>query len=228
MRLLLVEDDSKVAAFIVKGLAESSIRAIHVRNAEEAYELTGIEPFDVIVLDIMLPGMDGLALLEKFRSSGIQTPVLILSAKHSVDDRVLGLQKGGDDYLTKPFSFSELLARVQALNRRSQGQTAKPSCIQVADLKLDLLSREAWRGDQCIPLQTKEFELLEYLMQRKGMVVSKTMIIENVWNYHFDPQTNIVEVRMSRLREKIDKPFKTKLIHTIRGAGYMLRPEQED
>jgi len=227
VRILLVEDDEKVASFVIKGFREAGIQIEHVQSAEEAYGLALFDSFEAIVLDIMLPGMDGLTLLERLRGGGCKTPILILSAKHSVDDRITGLHKGGDDYLTKPFSFSELLARIQALVRRAEGLTQSPSHLQVGDLRLDLLAREAFRGDTRIPLQTKEFELLEFLMRRRGMVVSKTMIIENVWNYSFDPQTNIVEVRMSRLRDKVDKPFTKKLIHTIRGAGYVLRSETE-
>jgi two-component system OmpR family response regulator len=226
MKVLLVEDDEKVASFVVKGFREALIATVHVTTAEEAHDWLQSSSFDVLVLDLMLPGMDGLTFLEKLRSEGVTTPILILSAKQSVDDRVTGLRKGGDDYLTKPFSFSELLARVHAISRRSKGTLPEEHLLMEGDLRLDLFSREAFRGSVKIPLQTKEFELLEYLMRRKGRVVSKTMIIENVWKYSFDPQTNIVEVRMSRLRDKVDKPFATKLIHTIRGAGYRLRAEE--
>lgn len=223
MRLLVVEDDSKVADFVCKGLKEAGYAVDHVADGSDAFHY-GLNTFyDLIILDIMLPGRDGLSLMSDWRSRKISTPVLLLSARHSVDDRVRGLHQGADDYLTKPFAFAELLARVQALLRRSGETGSEPSALSVGDLSLNLHNREATRQGQVIPLQNKEFELLEYLMRSKGMVVSKTMIIEHVWNYNFDPMTNIVEARISKLREKIDKPFEKKLIHTIRGAGYMLR-----
>ena len=178
--------------------------------------------YDAMVVDIMLPGMDGLTLIENLRSEGVNTPVLILSAKHSVDDKIRGFQKGGDDYLTKPFSFSELLVRIQALMRRST--MAKPSnALAVEDLKLDLMTREVTRADREISLQPREFALLEYLMRNAGNVVSKTMILEHVWDYHFDPQTNVVDVLVHRLRNKIDRGFEKSLIQTIRGVGYVLK-----
>jgi len=223
MRILLIEDDKKVADFVIKGLREAGYAVDHADNGEDGFEDGRDGVFDLIIADLMLPGRDGFSLIEGLRRCGVSAPILALSALDSVDDRVRGLRKGADDYLTKPFAFAELLARVQALLRRASG-AREPTALRVADLELDLLSREARRGDQVIPLQTKEFELLEYLMRNAGMVVSKTMIIEHVWNYHFDPGTNIVEARMSRLRDKVDKPFERKLIHTIRGAGYALKP----
>jgi two-component system, OmpR family, response regulator len=227
MRILLVEDDNKVAAFVCKGLKEAGFAVDHVASGDEALDYGMNLSYDLIVLDIMLPGRDGLELLEYWRKRRVPTPVLLLSAKHSVDDRVRGLQLGGDDYLTKPFAFSELLARIQAIRRRASAGFSDPNTLTVGDLELNLHTREARRGTLVIPLQNKEFELLEYLMRNAGMVVSKTMIIEHVWNYNFDPMTNIVEARISKLREKLDKPFVAKLIHTMRGAGYMLRPDNE-
>ena len=222
LRLLLIEDDAKVADFIKKGLMEAGFSVDHVDNGIDGQSY-GLNTFyDLLIVDIMLPGRDGLSLIEALRAEKINTPILVLSARHTVDDRVAGLRRGGDDYLTKPFAFSELLARVHALLRRLGGPS-ESSGLTVGDLSLNLLSREAVRGDLTIPLQNKEFKLLEYLMRNPGMVVSKTMIIEHVWDYNFDSHTNIVEARMSRLREKIDKPFKSKLIYTIRGAGYMIK-----
>lgn len=221
MRLLLIEDDAKVAGFVSKGLHEAGYSVDHADNGIDGLDYGRNPYYDLLIVDIMLPGRDGLSLIEALRKERINTPILVLSAKHSVDDRIMGLHKGGDDYLTKPFAFSELLARVRALLRRAGGGEA--TCLEAGDLTLDLLAREARRRERVIPLQTKEFELLEYLMRNAGMVVSKTMIIEHVWNYNFDPATNIVEARISRLREKIDKPFDQKLIHTLRGAGYVLK-----
>jgi DNA-binding response OmpR family regulator len=185
-------------------------------------DLAVSEPYDVAIVDVMLPKRDGLSLIEALRAEGLATPVLILSARRSVDDRVRGLQTGGDDYLTKPFAFSELLARVQALVRRA-ARTADPTTLSVDDLIVDLLSRKVTRGGVAIDLRPREFALLEYLMRNAGKVVSKTMILSHVWDYNFDPQTNIVDVLVSRLREKIDKPFEKKLLHTVRGVGYVLR-----
>ncbi len=191
-------------------------------DGQEGVNLALSAPYDAAIVDIMLPSLDGLTLIETIRRRKINTPVLILSAKRSVDDRVKGLQRGGDDYLTKPFSFSELLARVQALIRRASS-TSEPTRLVVGDLTMDLLTREITRGDQRIELQLREFSLLEYLMRNSGRVVSKTMILEHVWSYGFDPQTNVVDVLVSRLRSKVDKGFETKLIHTIRGVGYVLK-----
>jgi two-component system, OmpR family, response regulator len=194
----------------------------HFSDGEAGLMAALDRPYDAAIVDLMLPKRDGLSLIEELRRRGVATPVLILSARRSVDDRVRGLQTGGDDYLTKPFAFSELLARVQALVRRAS-RTPEPTTLTVADLVLDLLSRRVTRGGKVIELRPREFALLEYLMRNAGRVVSKTMILSHVWEYNFDPQTNIVDVLVSRLREKIDKPFETKLLHTVRGVGYVLR-----
>lgn len=222
MRLLLVEDDAKIVSFIVGGMKSAGFAVDHAADGAQGLALALSEPYDAAILDIMLPKMDGLTVLDELRRQKSNLPVLILSAKRSVDDRVKGLQSGGDDYLTKPFAFTELLARIQSLIRRASGQT-EPTQLSVGDLKLDLLSREVYRGDKPINLQPLEFSLLEYLMRNAGRVVSKTMIMEHVWDYNFDPQTNVVEVRLCRLREKIDKGFTERLIHTVRGVGYVIR-----
>jgi len=222
MRLLLVEDDIKIAQFVVNGLREAGFAVDHAANGEDGLHLALTEPYDVAVVDLMLPMLDGLTLIEEVRRSNINTPVLILSAKRSVDDRVKGLKTGSDDYLVKPFAFSELLARVQALIRRSTRVNA-PSELKVADLMLDLDKRKVFRADEEIFLQPLEFSLLEYLMRSAGRVVSKTMIMEHVWDYNFSPQTNVVEARICYLRDKIDKHFDLKLIHTVRGVGYVLK-----
>jgi len=222
MRVLLIEDDLKTAAFISKGLKEAGFAVDHVTDGEIGLQMASAEPYDAAIVDVMLPKMDGLALIESLRRQEIRTPVIILSAKRSVNDRVKGLQTGSDDYLTKPFAFSELLARVQGLIRRSSG-VSEPTSITVADLSIDLLTREVVREGEKIDLQPREFALLEYLMRNQGKVVSKTMIMEHVWNYNFDPQTNVVEARICRLRDKVDKGFGAKLIHTIRGVGYVLK-----
>ncbi len=224
MRVLLIEDDKKIAAFILKGLKEAGFAVDHSTNGEDGLHLALHEPYDVAVIDIMLPKLDGLTVIEELRRKRINTPLIILSAKRSVDERVKGLQKGGDDYLTKPFSFSELLARIQALIRRASGAT-EPTSLTVGDLCVNLLSREVSRAGQKIDLQPKEFALLEYLMRNAGRVVSKTMIMEHVWSFDFVPMTNVVETRICMLREKIDKEFEVKLIQTIRGAGYVLRED---
>ena len=222
MRLLLVEDDIKIAQFVTNGLREAGFAVDHAVDGEEGLHLALTEPYDLAIVDLMLPKLDGLTLIEKVRENKINTPVLILSAKRSVDDRVDGLRKGSDDYLVKPFAFSELLARVQALIRRSTLVTA-PSELRVVDLTLDLHTRRVFRADKEIVLQPLEFSLLEYLMRNAGRVVSKTMIMEHVWDYNFSPQTNVVEARICYLRDKIDKNLETKLIHTIRGVGYVLK-----
>ena len=222
MRILLVEDDSKIAAFILKGLKAAGFAVDHASDGEEGLHLGLTEPYDAAIIDLMLPKTDGLTVIETMRKEKINIPVIILSAKGSIDDRVKGLQSGSDDYLTKPFAFSELLARVQALIRRSSGAT-EPTGLTVGDLSMNLLTREVIRSGNKLDLQPLEFSLLEYLMRNAGRVVSKTMIMERVWDYHFDPQTNVVEARVCRLRDKIDKGFPTKLIHTIRGAGYVLK-----
>lgn len=222
MRILLVEDDLKIASFIMKGLRSGGFAVDHATDGEDGLHLALTEPYDAAVIDIMLPKLDGLSVVERIRQGKISTPILILSAKGSIDDRVKGLQMGSDDYLTKPFAFSELLARVQALIRRATG-VSEPTRLVVGDLSMSLLTREVTRGGKRIDLQPLEFSLLEYLMRNTGRVVSKTMIMEHVWDYNFDPQTNVVEVRISRLRDKIDKDFPTKLIYTVRGVGYVLK-----
>lgn len=222
MRVLLVEDDLKTASFISKGLKEAGYAVDHATDGEKGLHLALTEPYDAAIVDIMLPKMDGLSLIDEMRRQKLHTPVIILSAKRTVDDRVKGLQTGSDDYLTKPFAFAELLARVQGLIRRGSG-VSEPTTLTVGELSMNLLTRQVVRGDQGIDLQPREFALLEYLMRNREKVVSKTMIMEHVWNYNFDPQTNVVEARICRLRDKIDKDFDTKLIHTIRGVGYVLK-----
>lgn len=222
MRLLLVEDDQKIAGFVLRGFKEAGFAADHTRDGREGLHLALHESYDAAVIDVMLPGLDGLALIAELRAAKVATPVLVLSAKRSVADRVRGLETGGDDYLTKPFAFSELLARVQALIRRGSSQS-EPSRLSAADLTLDLLRRKVERASTEIELQPREFALLEYLLRNAGRVVSKTLIMEHVWNYHFDPQTNVVDVLVCRLRTKIDRNFAKPLIHTIRGVGYVLK-----
>ncbi|NVN12091.1 MULTISPECIES: response regulator transcription factor [Nguyenibacter] len=226
MHILVVEDDPTVRNFVAKGLREAGHLVEPVDNGKDGLFLAVSENFDLIILDRMLPGgIDGLRLLETIRAQNNSTPVLLLSALADVDDRVQGLKAGGDDYLTKPFAFSELLARVEALSRRGRSDNVPQTRLIVADLEVDLLSRTVRRGGQRIDLQPREFRLLEYLMRHAGQVVTRTMLLEGVWDYHFDPQTNVIDVHVSRLRQKVDKPFDTPLIHTIRNAGYMLRAE---
>jgi two-component system OmpR family response regulator len=222
MRILLVEDDLKIASFIVKGLRATGYAVDHATDGGEGLHLALTQPYDTAIIDIMLPKLDGLALIGRMRKEKVNTPVIILSAKDSIDDRVKGLQTGGDDYLTKPFAFSELLARVQALIRRGSG-LAEPTRLTVGDLSMNLLTREVARRGRKIELKPIEFSLLEYLMRSAGRVVSKTMIMEHVWDYNFDPQTNVVEARICRLRDKIDRDFDKKLIYTVRGVGYVLK-----
>jgi len=222
MRILLVEDDLKIASFIVKGLKAAGFAMDHATDGEDGLHMAMTEPYDTAIIDIMLPKLDGLALIERIRKERINTPVIILSARASIDDRVKGFERGCDDYLTKPFSFSELLARVQALIRRASG-ASEPTRLEVGDISMNLLTRDVVRGGKRIELQPLEFSLLEYLIRNAEKVVSKTMIMEHVWDYNFDPQTNVVEARISRLRDKIDKEFPTKLIHTVRGVGYVLK-----
>jgi two-component system OmpR family response regulator len=224
MRILVVEDDIKIASFISKGLKEAGFAVDAVHDGVDGLHLGLTEPYDAAVVDIMLPGLDGLSLIERLRTKGVATPVIILSAKRSVDDRVKGLQAGGDDYLTKPFSFSELLARIQALIRRST-RTSEPSTLTAGGLTVDLLTREARRDDEDISLPAREFALLEYLVRNKGRIVSKTSILEHVYDYSFDPQTNVVDVLVCRLRNKIDRDFDHKMIHTVRGMGYVLKEQ---
>ena len=225
MRILVVEDDKDVAGFIVKGLKEAGHVVEHAATGRDGLFMAASEAFDAIVLDRMLPGgVDGLRLLETLRSQGNTTPVMFLSALAQVDERVKGLKAGGDDYMTKPFAFAELLARVEALTRR--GRTDGPTTrLVVADLEMDLLSRSVKRDGKKVDLQPREFRLLEYLMRHAGQVVTRTMLLDGVWDYHFDPQTNVIDVHVSRLRQKVDKPYPLPLIHTVRNAGYMLRPE---
>jgi two-component system OmpR family response regulator len=222
MRILLVEDDRKIASFVIKGLREAGFAVEHEVDGEAGLHRVLTDSFDAAVMDIMLPGRDGLSIIEELRRRKITLPVIVLSAKRSVDDRVRGLQSGSDDYLTKPFAFSELLARIQALIRRANG-TPEPLTLEFEDLYLNLATREVKRAGRKIDLQPREFAFLEYLMRNAGKVVSRTMIMEHVWDYNFDPQTNIVEARLSRLRDKVDEGFAVRLIHTIRGAGYVLR-----
>ena len=226
MRIVLIEDDLRMAAFIEKGLAESGYRVRHAANGGDGLDLVLNENFDLGIIDLMLPGINGLTIIERMRESEIQFPVIILSARRSVDDRVEGLRQGGDDYMTKPFSFSELLARIQALLRRtSNGVDA--NVLRIENLEIDLLARSVTRDGQRIILQPKEFALLEYLARNQGHVVSKAMITERVWNYNLDPGTNVVEARISKLREKVDRDFDSPLIHTVRGLGYVLKPAED-
>jgi len=222
MRILIVEDDTQIANFIRKGLQQEGYAVDHTANGEDGLHLALNEPYDAAIIDIMLPLLDGLSLIERLRDQRVIIPVLVLSARGSVDDRVRGLQAGGDDYLVKPFAFSELLARIQALIRRANAIT-EPTTLTVGDLTMDLVKRKVSRKEVPIELQAKEFALLEYLMRNAGRVVSKTMIMEHVWDYNFDPQTNIVDVLICRLRNKVDRDFDKKLIHTIRGVGYVLK-----
>jgi two-component system OmpR family response regulator len=222
MRALVVEDDHAIGDFVVRGLREAGFAVDSAADGDAGLTAVRAKPYDVAVVDVMLPRRDGLSLIEEMRGQGIMTPVLILSARRSVDDRVRGLQSGGDDYLTKPFAFAELLARVQALVRRAS-RSPEPTTLTVEDLVVDLLTRRVTREGVAIDLRPREFALLEYLMRTAGRVVSKTMILSHVWEYNFDPQTNVVDVLVSRLREKIDRRFDKKLLHTVRGVGYVLR-----
>ena len=222
VRVLVVEDDVEAAAYIVKGLRESGHVVDHAANGDDGLNLAMSGQFDVLVIDRMLPRQDGLSVVSTLREEGQTTPVLFLSALGEVEDRVSGLRAGGDDYLTKPFAFAELLARIEVLVRRANpGETQTK--MRVGGLEMDLLARKVTRDGQDIDLQPREFRLLEYLMKHAGQVVTRTMLLENVWEYHFDPQTNVIDVHISRLRAKIDKNFETPLLHTVRGAGYTLR-----
>jgi DNA-binding response OmpR family regulator len=222
MRLLLVEDDLQIASFITKGLRQAGFAVDHAADGEDGLGLALNEPYDAAIIDIMLPKLNGLTLIEELRRKKTDTPVIILSAKRTIDDRVKGLQKGSDDYLTKPFAFSELLARVRALIRRAS-RTAESTSLAVSDLSMNLFTREVKRGGRKIDLQPREYALLEYLMHNCETVVSKTMILEHVWDYSFDPKTNVIEAHICKLRNKIDKDYEIKLIHTIRGVGYVLK-----
>jgi len=222
MKILLVEDNERVTRFLTKGLAEAGHTTDHADNGRDGLFLAASEHYDVIVMDRMLPGnIDGLAIISALRQAGNRTPILILSALSDVDERIKGLKSGGDDYLTKPFAFGELLARLDALGRRVRADGAETS-LEVADLRMDLLSRKVARGSRPIALQPREFKLLEYLMRHAGQVVTRTMLLENVWDYHFDPQTNVVDVHISKLRQKIDADCERPMLKTVRNAGYML------
>jgi two-component system, OmpR family, response regulator len=227
VHVLLVEDDPTIAGFVEKGLKEAGYVVDHAADGRDGLQRAADGRYDAAIVDVMLPGLDGLSLIDSLRARGVRMPVLILSARRSVDDRVRGLQAGGDDYLTKPFAFAELLARVQALIRRASG-AAEPTRLTVGDLSLDLLTRHVRRRAQDLDLRPREFALLEYLMRHAGRVVSKTSILSHVWGYNFDPNTNVVDVLVSRLRDKIDRPFDQKLLHTVRGVGYVLRPPSPD
>ena len=222
MRILLVEDDRKIASFVSKGLKAEGFAVDHVEDGEDGLHLALTEPYAAAIVDIMLPGRSGLSLITEMRKAQVTTPVIILSVKGSVEDRVRGLRTGSDDYMTKPFAFSELLARVQALIRRSSG-ASEPTTLEAGGITMDLIAREVYREGRRIELQPLEFSLLEYLVRNAGRVVSKTMIMEQVWDYHFDPQSNVVESRIYKLRDKVEKGFKRKLIHTVRGVGYVLK-----
>jgi two-component system OmpR family response regulator len=225
VRALVIEDDHDVASYLVKGLKESDFVVDHAAEGKQGLMLAASEDYDIMIVDRMLPGMDGLNIIKTVRATGSSVPVLILSALGDVDDRVAGLRGGGDDYLTKPFSFTELMARVDALVRRNRQTPEAETVLRVADLEMDLLARTVKRSGHPIDVQPREFRLLEYLMRNAGQVVTRTMLLEKVWDYHFDPQTNVIDVHISRLRAKIDKEFDTPLLQTIRGAGYMLRED---
>ncbi len=222
MRVLVIEDDRETAQFLLKALKESGHNSDTASDGETGFSMARDGNYEVLVVDRMLPMRDGLSIIEGLRREGVQTPVLILSALGSVDDRVKGLRAGGDDYLTKPYAFSELLARIEALSRRKEPE-AQTTRYVVGDLVLDRLSHKVTRAGENIPLQAREFRLLEYLMRHAGQVVTRTMLLEHVWDYHFDPQTNVIDVHISRLRSKIDKGFSRPLLHTVRGAGYVVR-----
>jgi len=224
MRILVIEDDIDAADYLVKGLAESGYVVDRASDGRDGLFLALGQSYDAMIVDRMLPGLDGLSIIQTLRAQENRTPVLILSALGQVDDRVKGLRAGGDDYLTKPYAFSELLARLEAILRRGSAEAGDPK-LRVGDLEMDLLARSVKRAGRPIELQPREFKLLEYLMRHAGQVVTRTMLLEGVWDYHFDPQTNVIDVHVSRLRQKIDKGFDRPLLHTIRGAGYSLRPE---
>jgi two-component system OmpR family response regulator len=225
MRLLIVEDDATIADFVRTGLVESGFAVDVAPDGEQGLDMAIKGGYDAAIVDVMLPRLDGLTLIDRMRARGVRTPVLILSARRTVDDRVRGLQAGGDDYLTKPFAFAELLARVQALIRRATG-TTEPTRLVVGDLSLDLLSRRAERAGRALDLRPREFALLEYVMRNPGRVLSKTMILSHVWGYNFNPGTNVVDVLVSRLREKIESGDEPKMLHTVRGVGYVLDPHR--
>jgi two-component system, OmpR family, response regulator len=226
MRILIIEDDREAASYLTKAFREAGHVADHAADGLDGYAMAEAGDYDVLIVDRMLPKLDGLSLIRSLREQDIETPVLILSALGQVDDRVKGLRAGGDDYLAKPYAFSELLARVEVLaRRRAAAPSGEPTSYRVADLELDRLSHRVARSGTEIPLQPREYRLLEYLMRNAGQVVTRTMLLEHVWDYHFDPQTNVIDVHVSRLRAKIDKAFTKPLIHTVRGAGYMIRAD---
>ena len=221
MKVLLIEDNTVTAELIIKGLKEAGIRTVHATDGIEGYRISLVDSFDAAIVDLILPGMDGLSLISNIRKAGVQTPIIILSVKDAIDDRVKGLQEGGDDYLVKPFAFPELLARLQALIRRCD--FALPgNILEVGDLRMDLESHQVIRNRKKVKLQPKEFMVLEYFLRRQGRVVTKTAILEQIWDYHFDTHTNVVESRICKLREKIDRPFERKLLHTVHKIGYIL------
>jgi two-component system, OmpR family, response regulator len=222
VRILVIEDDEKIASFIIKGFKQDGFAVDYAVDGEEGLHLAFTASYDAAVIDIMLPKLDGLSIIEKLRQNKINTPVIILSAKRSIDDRIRGLQTGCDDYLTKPFAFSELLARMHALIRRASN-IVEPTTISVGDISIDLLTRKVVRSRKSIELQPREFSLLDYFMRNAGKIISKTMIIDHLWGYNFEPQTNVVDVLVCRLRNKVDRDFENTLIHTIRGAGYVLK-----
>jgi len=224
MRILLIEDDVKISAFIAKGLREAGFNVDVYGDGRSGLDQALSSSYDVAVIDLMLPQLDGLSVIGAMRSEGVNIPVLILSAKQSVDDRIQGLQRGGDDYMIKPFSFSELLARVRALIRRDQ-KAAQPTFLRVGELQMDLLRHEVYRQEEKIELPAKEYSLLEYMMRNAGIVLSKTAILDRVYDYSFDPQTNVVDVLVCRLRNKVDRDFSSKMIHTVRGVGYVLKSD---
>lgn len=223
MRILLIEDDIEAAAYLVKALRETGHITDHAANGLDGYAMAREGNYDILIVDRMLPKLDGLSLIGGLREQKVETPVMILSALGQVDDRVKGLRAGGDDYLTKPYAFSELLARIEVLARRQRPTDSEPTLYRVGTLELDRLAHKLTRAGQEIPLQPREFRLIEYLMKHAGQVVTRTMLLENVWDYHFDPQTNVIDVHVSRLRAKIDRGQDTPCLHTIRGAGYMIR-----
>ncbi len=221
MRILVLEDDTDTAAYVANGLEEEGHTVDHVNDGRDGVALAMTDDYDIIVIDRMMPGLDGLSIVKTLRAAGRQTPVIFLTALGGVDDRVDGLDAGGDDYLVKPFAFSELLARINALSRRPLAKS-KETTLRVADLEMDLVSRKVTRGGKDVDLQPREFRLLEVLMRNRGRVITRTMLLERVWSFHFDPKTSVVETHISRLRAKIDKPFGKELIHTVRGSGYSL------
>jgi two-component system, OmpR family, response regulator len=221
MRILLIEDDLNIASFITKGLKQEGYSIVHESDGISGYDLASEGNFDLVIIDIMLPGMNGYSIIERLRNRDNKIPVIVVSAKRTVDERVKGLMTGADDYLVKPFAFSELVARIQALIRRKQ-PVYDATILSYSNLTIDIQKRKVTRGDKEIVLQPREFALLEYLLRNHGRIISKTMLMEHVWDYNFDPQTNVVEARICNLRDKIDKPFKNKLIHTVKGVGYVL------